>query len=461
MGFLVAWMVSVAFLILVGVISYPLVRSALRAKRALERRLWRESARKRAFQAWRTASSPLSLGFSHALRPYRLRLDESTGELISVESFIHKDEDYSRITLKTPLPPEHHLFFIEYDSGHHFIDSIVRRSPDYQPRQMKRYDQNFIALGDDALFIALLNEETRNTIATLVEEAGLIHLQDGLLTYERPALFESAEYLQKQVASLRHLMEQLKLRGDSIEARLLRNFQEDSNLDIRMLNLELLFDEYEGTPEASKAQAQLLDDSMPEIQLFGALRLGDEGLEVIHRLASAEEAPNKVRIRALKHLATHITEKRSHYAVQVMLLLLESTELNRIAVAPIAHAIQRFGGGLDEATCLTLLEWNGHPDVAYTVKTAAANLLARNGTVDAVAPLMPLLKSRNKELRKAADHAILQIQTRLGNVEAGRLSVFNETDGALSTTEDIGTLSLVESLMRLAEEPEDDRPWKK
>ena len=78
---------------------------------------------------------------------------------------------------------------------------------------------------------------------------------------------------------------------------------------------------------------------------------------------------------------------------------------------------------------------------------AAVRALAQMGTVNAVEPLLDLLAAPTRGRRRGAiNQAIAQIQSRLGAVDAGRLSSASTADasGALSVTGESGALSLGE-----------------
>jgi hypothetical protein len=458
MDFFLSWIVSAAFIGLTGIVAYPIIRLSLRAKRGLTARWWRKTSRKRALVAWRAVAPTLQLDFQSTPQ---LSLQGSVEDLpVNVHSFLHKEEHYTRILVTPSLSPQLEMFFIAYESGHHFVDGLQRCNPSYQPKQMKRYDHNFMALGDEEAIIALLDENTRQAISDLVEPAGTLHVRKGLINFEREGLYESDEVLANAIQQLVQLGRQFDLTPETIPAQLLANYQRDTSASIRIRNVQWLLTHHKHTPEAKRAQAELLDDPMPEVRLFGAMQRGEEGFPQIKELADNPETPQEIRINALKYLAGHIVEEQSMYAVKVMLILLQASEVNQVAIIPIARAIERFGGAIEESTCLELLQWNAHPKVAYAVQAAGARLLAKNGTITAIPPLKECSKSRNKELKKAAEQAILHIQTRLGDVEAGRLSLLEESDheGALSTTEDIGAVSLIDNLVKLAEDPmfEDD-----
>jgi hypothetical protein len=99
----------------------------------------------------------------------------------------------------------------------------------------------------------------------------------------------------------------------------------------------------------------------------------------------------------------------------------------------VAQALGVLGDPKAERTLVKLL---GHDSVE--VKRAAATALASVGTVGAVEPLLACSEGMfiDGELKRAANQAISSIRSRLGHVEAGRLSLVEQRAGALSLTED-------------------------
>jgi HEAT repeat protein len=109
----------------------------------------------------------------------------------------------------------------------------------------------------------------------------------------------------------------------------------------------------------------------------------------------------------------------------------------------IAEALGVLGDPATEPALLRLLE-----DASTQVQCAAARSLGSIGSVLAVEPLMPHTEGLgNAQRRQAARAAIGQIQSRLGNVEAGRVSLAEDAlSGAVSLagqgSEAAGALSL-------------------
>jgi HEAT repeat protein len=99
----------------------------------------------------------------------------------------------------------------------------------------------------------------------------------------------------------------------------------------------------------------------------------------------------------------------------------------------------------DAASEPALLRWLVATD-SVPMKIGVARALAQVGTVAAVEPLLPLTKGllSDGDLKRTARAAIDTIQARLGDVEAGRLSISElaRQDGALSLATEGGELSM-------------------
>ena len=107
----------------------------------------------------------------------------------------------------------------------------------------------------------------------------------------------------------------------------------------------------------------------------------------------------------------------------------------------VIQALQNIGDPAPEGGLIELLE----DDVPNRVKSAAIDALGRLGTIRAVEPLHELAK--RLRFKRSAQGAIDSIQSRLGDVESGRLSLAPTIDplGALSLagdTDKAGGLSL-------------------
>jgi HEAT repeat protein len=125
-------------------------------------------------------------------------------------------------------------------------------------------------------------------------------------------------------------------------------------------------------------------------------------------------------------------------AVERLCSLAASADPETAAV--LASALAKIGDSAAEPALLTLLEREEEGQ-----KIAVVSALGHVGTAAAVEPLMDLTgRVLSSELGRAAEEAIARIQSRLGDVEAGRLTLaeLTEHEGALSLSREGGELSL-------------------
>ena len=144
----------------------------------------------------------------------------------------------------------------------------------------------------------------------------------------------------------------------------------------------------------------------------------------------------RVRRKAIQYLG----RLRHRPTLKYIIPLLKSEGIATSLV--IIKAIERIDDPDTEDALIELLD-----DSPDRVRAAAIETLSRIGTVKAVEPLYELSKQRG--FKRPARVAIDSIQSRLGDVEAGRLSLAPnvDTDGALSLAGDpekSGGLSLEE-----------------
>jgi HEAT repeat protein len=200
------------------------------------------------------------------------------------------------------------------------------------------------------------------------------------------------------------------------------------------------------------------------IRLQAAFFLRD--FEMITKIAAIEAEPVETRLRAMRFLTKKAPSEKvrplleklldslnpavrkeaiadlgwlRHRPAAGKLCRLTATADSETAVV-LAWALAKIGDPAAEPTLLSLLEREEEE-----LKIAAANALGRVGTATAVEPLMKLTGSLlGSDLGHAAEKAIAEIQSRLGDVEAGRLTLtkLTEREGALSLSREGGGLSL-------------------
>lgn len=312
---------------------------------------------------------------------------------------------------------------------------------------------------------ALLDDKTRAIVSRVIVKGGA-KVSGGSITTNKTTSIDEAPSVLHDLVELGH---RLTMKATEVPERLAHNALNDALSSVRLRNLTLLQERYPNRQETYDTSASLLIDSNYSIRLAAAMFLGPDGLSVIEEIANARYAPVDVRSKALQHFVTkaeredaikmamallkdrsiRVRRKAIHClgrlrhrpALEHVLPLLESASVATKLV--IITALKRIGDPETETALIKLLE-----DPSDRVRTSAIESLAKIGTVKAVEPLYVLAKERR--FKRQARTAIDSIQSRLGDVEAGRLSLAPnvDADGALSLAGDpetAGGLSLDEN----------------
>ncbi len=316
------------------------------------------------------------------------------------------------------------------------------------------FDRQVRIRGNSDEILAILNPETRRQILSAVVETGA-RIRAGHLTLIQGKIRRAPETVRRLV----ELWHRLAVRPEQIPSRLARNVTDDPAPAFRLNSLRVLQQSHPQSPEAREASRAALVSDRAEIRFAGARFLGVEGLPAIRELALDAGATVDIQRQALEQfvrnvmpedLAPVLEELSAAPAPELLPALVEGVGrarrpdvLNRLATLVdrfdeetamgYARAAVRLGETGAEPGLLRLLERD-----AEGVQVAVARALARIGTIRAVEPLLALAKNGSGAVREAARLAVLQIQSRLGDAEAGRLSlaVPAEGKGALSLPAD-------------------------
>ncbi len=330
-----------------------------------------------------------------------------------------------------------------------------------------QFDDEILIQGDEQTVVALLGEDTRERVASLIREGG--HVSEGTVYYEETGTMDDASTIVSWIRFLAAVAGGLSLSRANVRQRLARNAGADSNPAVRQRNLDLLIRNHGGSAARDAAQRALSDPSAG-VRLQAALYLGDAGFEVLAGIVRDAASGLVARTRALRYLGSRYPDKAvvplleeavsdsdpliarvavrqlgrvRHRAVIEMLVPRIAADGDRALMVAIADALASLSAPQAEGKLVELLE---HSET--DVRVAAARALATCGTVAAVEPLMKHTKGffTDGDLKRAAADAIAAIQSQLRDVDAGRLSVVEPTDhtGSLSLSEDRGSLSMAE-----------------
>lgn len=345
-----------------------------------------------------------------------------------------------------------------------------------QGRDEKAGDEQFDAAVElpamDAFICAALSAPARTHLRTLIEANGAV--RDGMVVLRQAAYKSSdAEWLTQMLQFLAQLAQLLSVTPDVLAERLVQNALTDPSPGVRLQNLRFLLDPntHVELPVLMSTARTLLGDADAPVRLLAARQLGEEGHPVLAAVAFDAREPTAVRVEALRALALARTSQLESLLPQLLgwnppelvcaaLSIIAARRLSTLAElvvqcaesehevvrAAAARALVALPKKPAEETLIRLLA-----DASSEVQLYSAESLGAIGSAMAVEPLLGLANSFGRpQVRKAARGAIGRIQSRLGDVEAGRLSLAEDhaLAGALSVAEVAGPaggeISLVE-----------------
>lgn len=297
--------------------------------------------------------------------------------------------------------------------------------------------------GDPDDVIALLDATTRRMIADFVAANG--QLGWGRLRHQVTGAPEAIEGAAERALALGE-----RLARPSRKKLLLEIVRTDPIPAVRESALRLLVAKFAGTRELEEATAAALDDRRPEIALLGAsVSKSERARKVLRGLVADARIDAGLRAQALERVGTdrelvglalgqpdwrlRKAAVRLAQASEIEKLIQLAREEPAELAEAVAVALGKLGAGED-----ALISLLARPE--DSVRNAAAEALGMVGTVRAVEPLLPLAKHL-----AAARDAVRRIQERLGDADAGRLSLSEGQGGELSVAHEAGRLSQVKS----------------
>lgn len=294
----------------------------------------------------------------------------------------------------------------------------------------------------DAYTCAALSHGARSQLITLLRRGGWVHERRVVLSAFWSWQSEEAS-LGEQLRWLCRLSTLLSVPRASLHERLATNAVRDPAPAVRLQNLRFLAAAETRTPPALLASTarSLLADVHAPVRLLAARQLGAEGVPALRSLLVQGTPP--------EHVCATLAVLPTALAADMIESVLGCTRSEQESVrAEAARVLGSWARPEAEPTLITLLA-----DPSSQVQLASARALGRFGSVAAVQHLLPLTQGLlDLELRQASRAAMGHIQSRLGNVEAGRVSLAEQGSlaGALALVEPAalraGALSLDEEL---------------
>ena len=249
-----------------------------------------------------------------------------------------------------------------------------------------------------------------------------------------------------------------------VERRIAKNARRDPKAGVRLANLLLLIRERPGDPETLRALRGACSDASPQVRLQAALALGEEGRNVLLKLAesSPDDASGaeavlhlggKLPLESARSILSRSLRKGLFLTARACLKVLG--QRRGAAIGTLERVMTEEKGELAAAAALALGttdEAAAEPPLLHALQSddsdlqeAAATALGRVGSVAAVQPLKEAAESTwfDLGLRRAARQAIAEIQARLEGASPGQLSLAEAEAGQLSLAPfEAGQLSL-------------------
>lgn len=316
---------------------------------------------------------------------------------------------------------------------------------------------DFVVLPElDEYVCAALSSRARELLLQLLRGGGAV--RDGVLVLEdRDGSDSEPAWLEQQLELLAELGAELSVLPSSLHRRLAQNASTDPSAGVRLRNLRYLSEPGVAAPHTLLVDTARKLLAEPDLQLhsLAARQLGAEGFPALYALAADAALDTAPRVEALEALGQAnapgleplLAELLSQPSAPELTLAL-LTGVGALGLVSLHGAVLHGTGspheGVRAAAVRALGQLADHPaapggteqhllqllgDPSDDVQRASAEALGAVGSVRAVEPLLGLTGGLGRAaLRQAARGAIAQIQSRLGDVEAGRLSL---TDGSL------------------------------
>jgi HEAT repeat protein len=328
----------------------------------------------------------------------------------------------------------------------------------------------------DAHVCAALSFSARYSLRAWLERGVDVH--DGVVVCQMTSgVSHEPAWLAETLQAMARLAQEISVTPDTLHGRLATNAVQDPSAGVRLQNFRYLADPNTGAPRelVVSIARTLAKDQYPSVRFAAARQLGREGIPALLGVASDMAAGESLRADALFALQElqapelvgvlqRLLRQGSPELMHAALSIVSASRLSALSPAvvqcapvddeavraAVAGTLAVLAPSNAEATLLQLLA-----DTSADVQRAAAEALGAIGSVAAVEPLLLLAKGlARSELRQAARAAIASIQSRLGDAEAGRLSLADDYELAGAVTvvaeegEHAGAVSLAEETAR-------------
>ncbi|HTV22969.1 MAG TPA: HEAT repeat domain-containing protein [Polyangiaceae bacterium] len=429
--------------------------------------------RRQCFDAWHAALRAAGLDSRQLTATESRATGELDGASVNIEL---KGHDFNVYT--------HYQSLIAVESAHIPRSLSLRRDPDVASSVRwsrtddvktgdRQFDERHVLKELDAHVCAALGYTTRALLTPLLSQG--VNIEGGKFIYRSDWSERENASLPQLLRRLAAIAQALSIPPEQVPQRLAQSALTDPAPDVRLSNLRYL------VAPATNAPRSIIDDTVPTlledphaaVRALAAQHAGVQGHPVLRQLVADASIELAVRIQAARALGQRtspdleglraalldrlppevlcaaLSVAGAHADADLRDAVLRSAASVHPSVrAEAAGALGVLADPLTEPHLILLLS-DPDPDV----QQASADALGAFGSIAAVEPLLPLTGGLMRALRvtEAARAAIVRIQGRLGDVDAGRLSLSesHELAGAVdianaASAVRVGEVSLVE-----------------
>ncbi len=287
--------------------------------------------------------------------------------------------------------------------------------------------------------LSLLSCRAREDMIRLARKSYRCDMTEtGIRVVNDELYFASAENIADTVLLMLSVRRALTREGDA-RTRLIANMKSETRTGVKINTIRALVSDFPDDEEIEAVLNDALKDRSVQVQIEAARHLGTAGAEFLARmLEDVKSLDDEGAIEIVKILNDNKYDK----GIPGLLNLFFRT-VNMDLLKEILRAFESFGNDSLSDLLVSRLAKD-----EYELRVAIIKALGRCGRVSAVEALGRLASSIDPFVRRAAQKSISMIQSRLGNVEEGWLSIAEASDkgGALSIADKAqkGSLSINE-----------------
>ncbi|HTV19894.1 MAG TPA: HEAT repeat domain-containing protein [Polyangiaceae bacterium] len=441
-----------AFLLLLGILAVILVIVKLAAVALADAK----ARRQRLFHEWQVGAQSVGLHvqrFSDSeLRARGMIQEVPVNATLTVE-VEHNNQTVYRSALWANSASIPRQLQVQRDSTLRSMARFIEG--DDVPIGDAHFDELIELPAVDAHICAALNYKARGQLTKLLNWG--VYVQDGAVVCRSTWTQEQNRQLAPLLQSIASLARLLSVPSGELAKRLAYNVLNDPAAAVQLQNLRYLIAPETNAPHdlLQSAVEPLLSHVHAPLRLLAAQHAGAQGREALRVLANDGSVPLDMRIQAVLSLGAR-PELRDLDGLRSVLVDSSPPELQCAALSAVgassdaalldsvhhctrsqhdsvraaaARALGVLASPQSEPVLVALLA-----DASADVQQCSAESLGLFGSIAAVEPLVPLAESLVRpRLRQTARGAIGRIQSRLGDAEAGRLTLSHPHDlaGAL------------------------------